>query len=858
MHSLSTMLPASARSTRTGRYGGALAVSVLLAVALSTAAGIMLASRRAAACSMSGYKAVPGLTAVPEPDGVGLTWDGDPNQHVRLRLAITDGTPAIRELAIRRTGAAWVTVAGNATPDFRVASGLRRITNQQLDPLAGLGVEITPAIVEKYKWEAFWDAPLNIPGGQAEHNDTSPPQRGVLTQPGLPRSPDEVRRAAAVYQVKGCEVVTNGARVEVGFPGVQLGVFTGRLQYTVYKGTNLIRLEVIAKTDEPSVAYKYDAGIRGLAIQPGARMVWRDNVKDLEREHRWSAAADSEPVVLKTNKRVVAADVPGGSIVAFPPPHTFFWAREASANLGYNWYRQDSASSFSFGIRQAEAEAEGGEGDQNFALYSARPGTSQRMPLYLYPSVAQGAAALDAALTFTRGDRFKALPGYQTMATHFHMGLTRKAQAAGGLDAKVPDLEVLKAAGITIVAPVDGGGATNPAGASDVSSTIPGIDDEKWFRWSRGLGAPPELNIYGRAVGNSGGGRGANTISAADETSAGARAGGGGGRGVNGATGRGGRGGRGGAAGADPYSNQARYYETARLQSSKDFVVMPNAEILRGDVARSLGGHSDILFSHPVYWTQGRAADQPLSEPNPTYGMVYHIGTTADMMEMTHRENLLVFMPHPRSKGSTGFPDGIKDTPHFLDASYRGIGIRWGMGLDGSERRLCEYRCLALFDDMNNWVADKPTPPKFVQAISELYGENYGDDVYANNPVNYVRLATLPAPGDWTPIINAMKSGDYFFTSGEVLIPSYAVQRTGNQRTIVADVEWTFPLEFVEVVWGDGQRTDRQIIPATDLPAFGKHQFRIPFDAAGKKWVRFAAWDSAGNGALVQPIKLVK
>jgi hypothetical protein len=69
-------------------------------------------------------------------------------------------------------------------------------------------------------------------------------------------------------------------------------------------------------------------------------------------------------------------------------------------------------------------------------------------------------------------------------------------------------------------------------------------------------------------------------------------------------------------------------------------------------------------------------------------------------------------------------------------------------------------------------------------------------------------------------------------------------------------VEWTFPLEFVEVVWGDGQRTDRRIISATGLPAFGKHHFQIPLDTAGKKWVRFAAWDSAGNGAMVQPVKL--
>ncbi|PYR26891.1 MAG: hypothetical protein DMF98_07655 [Acidobacteria bacterium] len=101
-----------------------------------------------------------------------------------------------------------------------------------------------------------------------------------------------------------------------------------------------------------------------------------------------------------------------------------------------------------------------------------------------------------------------------------------------------------------------------------------------------------------------------------------------------------------------------------------------------------------------------------------------------------------------------------------------------------------------------------------------------------------------------------MKRGDYFVSSGEVLISSYAVEGTGDQRTIRADVEWTFPLDFVEVVWGDGQKTDRQIISTTDLPAFGKKHFQIPFNAAGRKWVRFAAWDVATNGAFVQPIRL--
>ena len=54
-------------------------------------------------------------------------------------------------------------------------------------------------------------------------------------------------------------------------------------------------------------------------------------------------------------------------------------------------------------------------------------------------------------------------------------------------------------------------------------------------------------------------------------------------------------------------------------------------------------------------------------------------------------------------------------------------------------------------------------------------------------------------------------------TTGEILITNYAVAGTGDAATIGADVEWTFPLSFVEVVWGDGKKIDRQIISATDL-----------------------------------------
>jgi hypothetical protein len=102
----------------------------------------------------------------------------------------------------------------------------------------------------------------------------------------------------------------------------------------------------------------------------------------------------------------------------------------------------------------------------------------------------------------------------------------------------------------------------------------------------------------------------------------------------------------------------------------------------------------------------------------------------------------------------------------------------------------------------------------------------------------------------------ALRSNEFFVTTGEVLIPHWGIEGSGKERTVVADVAWTFPLEFVEAVWGDGEHVGRTMVSATDQPPFSSHRYHIPFDAAGKKWVRFSVWDSAGNGAFTQPVHL--
>ncbi len=729
-------------------------------------------------CNLSAYKAQAGLTAKVENEALIVTWEGDQNNEVQLKFVIDRGVPTIQELAIRPSGGVWRLLATHVRPEFRIVSGVRRVTQQQTEPLEELGVPLTAEKLNEIKWEAFWDAPLYIEDEPPlSHKSSIPAAQPFANHPGMPRKPGEVTRATARYLAEGCEVRTKGARLEITFPGVEAGIFSGYLQYDVFKGSNLIRQMVVAKTDQPSAAFKYDAGLRGLPIRQSSRIVWRD-LDNNWQGYPLGGEVNDEPAVVKSKNRLIAAGLQGGSIAVFPPPHSFYWARESEQNLGYSWYRKDSDKTFSFGMRQAETE-EDPEFYHNFALYNARPGTWQRLPVFLYVGPDSGIKAIEAALAFTHGDRFKPLPGYKVMGHHYHVGMVERLEEKGGLDHRLNDVETMKAIGVNIYGVIDG---------------------------VRGAARHDRGEVFLDAL--------------------------------------------------------AEYYEAARSQSDKDFLLMPNDENSTGGRPPFLGGHYDMLIPKPIFWRPQRQQGQPLIEQHPKYGTVYNIATPADLMKMTEHENVLISMPHPRSKGSTGYPDAIKDEPHFLHENYFGLGYRWGMGIDASETRLGEYRFLTLWDEVNNWMAVRGRPPKFALAISETrsdYGERGKppyDDAYGMSPVNYLKIDSVPAVDDMRSVINALRRGEYFVTSGEVLIPSFAVRGTGSKRTIIAEVAWTFPLNFVEVVWGDGKKTERQIIPTTDLLPFGKKRFEIPFVATGKKWVRFAAWDVATNGALVQPISL--
>lgn len=746
--------------------GARLTVIVRGAAAIATAAAVSLVVRSGPAvppleaaervadaviCDLSQYKPAPGLSASNAQGVLTVAWTGQAGSEMRARYAIENRQPIVRELAVRKRAGPWLSLGQNLSPEYHVVSGIRRMSVQQADPLKAAGVALTPEVIAKNRWYAFWDAPLVLKPG-----------REII---GGPRSEADIKRADATFTTAACSVKSDGAEVQVTFPGLSMGIFSGELRFTAYRGTNLLRMDALAKTEAEWIAYKYEAGLKGFSTDTTPRVVWRDTGGS-PQQYRFGGMVNTTAAPVRAQNRLLVAEGKGASLATFTPPHSFFFTREVDTNLGYVYYRKDSATAFGIGIRQADAE-ENRLYTDNFALFNAPPGTVQKMGVYFYASPDTAEATRAAVLRFTHGDEFKPLPGYKTFVNHFHLRFTDRARAQGSFDTPMQDLMAMRALGLNIIGLSDFHG--------DLSPNDPG---ERRFK------------------------------------------------------------------------DQEDYFEATRRASDTDFLVTPWEE-----PSAYFGGHYNIMFpKRRVYWSKVRTPGQPFTETDSRYGKVYHTGSATDVQAMMDAEGAYWYHAHPRTKGTTGYPDLIFDRPYVKNDRYLGVAFKPGMGMDLSEDRLCDWRCFDSADTMNNLNANSQLRPKYVIADIDTYKKGPEDDTYANFPVNYLKIDKTPGPDDdMSPVLNALRNGDFFVTTGEVLITDYAVTGNGAQRTVGANVEWTFPLAFVEVVWGDGKKVGRTVIPATDSGAFGSKRFAIPFDATGKAWVRFAVWDTAGNGAFIQP-----
>lgn len=299
---------------------------------------------------------------------------------------------------------------------------------------------------------------------------------------------------------------------------------------------------------------------------------------------------------------------------------------------------------------------------------------------------------------------------------------------------------------------------------------------------------------------------------------------------------------------------KALFDQCKRLSDNK-FLLLPGEE-----PNEFFGGHWMQFFPKPVYWIMSRKPEMPFVTDDPKLGKVYRVANKDEMLKLLEIEKGLAWTAHARTKGSTGFPDKYKEEAFFK--SDRFMGAAWKAIPGDLSTPTLSRRVFDLLDDMNNWGLKKT-----IIAEADLFTIEPENELYAHLNVNYLQLDKLPEfKNGWQPVLDAMQKGRFFSSTGEILFPSFTVNGKGAGETvqldatgkanIVLDVNWTFPLNFIEAIYGDGKQVYRKRIDLNYTKAFGKQKFTFPVNLRNMKWVRVEAWDVAVNGAFTQSIWL--
>ncbi|SIO60335.1 hypothetical protein SAMN05444166_6355 [Singulisphaera sp. GP187] len=308
----------------------------------------------------------------------------------------------------------------------------------------------------------------------------------------------------------------------------------------------------------------------------------------------------------------------------------------------------------------------------------------------------------------------------------------------------------------------------------------------------------------------------------------------------------------------------AMFAECRRL-SDPELLIMPGEEVdtflgISGPGQHS--GHWMSFFPKPVYWTMKRAPGEPFAEEDPLRGTVYRVGSREDMARLLEREHGLVWTAHPRIKASNWAPDAFRNEDYFRADTW--LGGAWkAMPADLSNPRLGQ-RSLDLLDDMANWG-----PKKQVIGEVDVFKLDHTHELYGHMNINYLRLDRIPRFEEgWQPVLDAIRGGRFFVTTGEVLLLDFKVGGKASGETLDlkpsstpetrVTLEWTFPLAFAELVSGDGTKVVRQRIDLTDTEPFGHRTLTLEPELAGRTWIRVEAWDVAGNGTFSSPVWLKK
>ena len=171
------------------------------------------------------------------------------------------------------------------------------------------------------------------------------------------------------------------------------------------------------------------------------------------------------------------------------------------------------------------------------------------------------------------------------------------------------------------------------------------------------------------------------------------------------------------------------------------------------------------------------------------------------------------------------------------------------------------WRVLDLEDDMANWGNRK-----YILGEVDIFKIYEDYELFGTMNVNYLKLDSIPKFEEgWQPVVDALSAGDFFVTTGEILIPDYTVAGKASGETIDASaglasvtlktgIEWTYPLSHMVVVSGDGSEVYRQRVDLSDTTEFGAREIELEMNLDERLWIRIEVWDIARNGAFTQPV----
>ena len=339
-----------------------------------------------------------GVSVKTDNDHITVTWPAGNNSNGRLVLNLKKDAALFHNIQLSKNGV-YQQIISDVDPQFILTEGKRDLISQN-------------------GWNIFFDK--------------------------VPSKPHHSYKVD--FNKENVSVTTSGSRTTVTIGGVEAPNFKGDMEITLYNGQPLFNVAAVISTQVDSTAILYDAGL--VAKQSQVKKVsWSDVYENLQADN---VNQPDTAKNLAVKYRTIIGSNTGGSIAVFPAPHQYFYPLDEAFNLKFVWYGnnyRNMLKGYGLGIRQEL------NGDKRYVpWFNAPPGTKQRLNFFCLLSTGDAAELLTNVKRYTHNDSYKPLPGYKTMASHFHNEFIMSVVLAGK---PVPDspsfVSVFKRLGVNIV-----------------------------------------------------------------------------------------------------------------------------------------------------------------------------------------------------------------------------------------------------------------------------------------------------------------------------------------------------------------------------------------------------------------------